>query len=134
MVLWLGAADLGTGEWLDKLDENVTLYLSTTTLGGDPVAVPSAYRKAAHLAHPYTLPAVRKQREGRVTSWLKKNDIAYADPKIMGQTWFACLVAGEGLMHVRFGDYFRDFFMESIEHISERIQPFSIQYPAPSFG
>ena len=134
LVLWLGSGDLGTGDWLQKMDGNVTLYLSTTTLGGDPAAVPEAFKKVSYLIHPYTLPADRKQRAARVTSWLRKNDIAYSDPQIMGQTWFACLVAGEGLMHVRFGDYYRDFFMESIEHISERIQPFSIQYPAPSFG
>jgi hypothetical protein len=134
VMLWLSEDGLGAGEWVGELDQSYRLYLATSTFDGDLSRIPAAYRQRAKLIHPFTMPAERKTADQRTSVWLRKTGIEYSDPRIMSQTWFACLVAGEGLMHVRFNDFYRDFFMESIEHTTERIQPFSAQYPTPSFG
>lgn len=50
----------------------------------------------------------------------------------MAQTYYACLVAGEGLMHIRWF-FYRDYFLDAIDHLSGA-EAFSSFYPRLSFG
>jgi hypothetical protein len=68
----------------------------------------------------------------RVTSWLEARGLTLAEPRIAAQTYFACLIASEGVMHV--GSIVqRDAVLDAIDHLPGAIAsaPF---YPRLTFG
>ena len=133
IVLWLGPEQIGelekSPEVLEKLP---TIYLSSTLLGADIAAVPEAIGASAFLVHPYTLPRERQNRAVRVKGWLRARKIETVDERAQAQTYFACLMAGEGLMHIK-RYFYRDYFVDSIDH-SDRMTSYATFYPRLSFG
>jgi mono/diheme cytochrome c family protein len=116
LVLWLGKDDVQRlGGLLDSALGDVKLYLSSTLIGGSLVSVPDAVRKRGHLAHPYFLPKDREQRGRSVQLWLKSRGIEALDERIQAQTYFACLLATDALMHIR-RNFFREYLLDRIDH------------------
>ncbi len=113
---------------------NRHIYLSSSILGGMTDRIPPSIKRHAILAHPYCLPEDFSLRFARVDTWLKNKGIEIRQPKLQAQTYFACMVLGEALMHVRFGYYYREFILETIEHLPSRMGIFCATHPAPSFG
>jgi len=132
IVAWLGPADLARLEHLPRGDNPVALYLSSTLLDGEIAEVPAAIQPIGMVAHPYTLPEHLENRFGRVDAWLKSRKIEPRHPRIQAQTFFACMVTGRSLMHIR-TFFYRDYFMDSIDH-AEGLARISAFYPRPSFG
>lgn len=132
-ILWLPREELdalGSEPFTAMGSER--LYLSSTLLGGDLAAVPDGLRNVALVIHPYTLGNDREQRLVRVGGWLRSRKIPVIDERIQAQTFFACLMAGEGLTHIK--RYFsRDYFVDSIDH-AERMAVYAAYYPSLSFG
>jgi len=109
------------------------IYLSSTLTGGSPSAIPEPVRQAAHIAHPFTLDDELPSRFARAKVWLESRGIEIRDPRIQAQTYFVCMLLGEALMHVKYDYFFRDYLIESIDHMTV-LSKFSIAHPSPSFG
>ncbi|HJQ85624.1 MAG TPA: hypothetical protein VKA21_16160, partial [Candidatus Binatia bacterium] len=129
-VLWLGRDDLAA---LDPAPyTNARVYLSSSLLDGDLAAVPPALRTRTAVVHPFSLPKDLAAGLGRVESWMRSQNLEQGDERIAAQTYFACSIAVEGLMHV--GAYVRrEYFLDAIDHLPDVIAsaPF---YPRLSFG
>ena len=66
--------------------------------------------------------------------WLSQKGKKVTDRRVMAQTYFACMLVGVSLMHVRFDYFYRDYFLETIDHMTTRLTGFCASHPTPSFG
>jgi hypothetical protein len=73
------------------------------------------------------------RRFDRIEGWLKHRGVAIEDERMLAQTYFACMVVGEALMHVRYDYFYRDYFLELIDHFYAIMQ-LSSAHSTPSFG
>jgi hypothetical protein len=134
VVLWLGAEDLEkVREAIERTELAARFYLSSTMLDAQTEAVPDRIRRVAYLVHPFALPEDFTRRFDRTRGWLDHRDIPVTDERAMAQTFFACMVVGEALMHVRYDYFYRDYFLEVIDHFYSIMQ-FSSSHATPSFG
>lgn len=130
VVLWLPAGELGQlGGWTRG---RTPLYLSSTQLGAPIASVPRELRAGTFVVHPFALPGERAAGLARLQAWLRSRGIALVDERIQAQTYFACLVAGDGLMHVSWLLH-RDYFLDALDHISG-LAGLSAWYPRLGFG
>lgn len=134
VVLWLGAADLeAVSGILEKTELAARIYLSSTLLDADTAAVPERLRRVGYLAHPFSLPDDFERRFDRIEGWLEHRGVAVDDERTLAQTYFACMVVGEALMHIRYDYFYRDYFLELIDHFYSIMQ-LSSAHSTPSFG
>jgi hypothetical protein len=133
VVLWLARsalAALATQDW--KAPAGSRLYLSSSLLDGDLANVPSSLQDGALVAHPFAVPDELPARLRRLEAWLTSRRLALVRPRVQAQTYFACLIANEGLMHIKW--YFqRDYLLDVIDHASG-IASLAAVYPRVSFG
>ena len=134
LALWVAAPRLRSPAWQVGLPTPVPVYLSASLLDEAASTLPEGWRRGAWVVRPFTLPGELEKRFARIEAWLIKHDIPTDQRRTLGQTWFACMVLAEGLMHVRYDNYFRDYLLESIDHATGKIVPYSTHYPRPSFG
>jgi mono/diheme cytochrome c family protein len=133
VVAWLGPEDVAVLDIaLARAPTVPVVYLSSTLLGG-PGATAPALSRPAFLAHPFSLPSEFRQRFQRAAPWLRQRGIAITDERILAQTYFACRVLAEGVMHLTGDDVYRDYLVEFVDHL-DATSRFSIAYPSPSFG
>lgn len=132
VLLWLPADELGALHQAGWPPEGTTILLSSTLLGGDLAAVPLAMRPGTVVAHPFLLPDDLERGLRRADVWLTSRHIKTAQTRVQAQTYFACLVAGEGLMHLP--SYLRrDYLLDAIDHLpSASVLPSC--HPNVSFG
>ena len=134
VVLWLEAEDLDVVR--DEAGEHgiPSVYLSATLLG-DPseLLAESVAGERVWLVQPYTLEQERRERSIRVKGWLRSRAIEVNDnERVLAQTYYACLLAGAGLAHIK--RYFsRDYFLDSLDH-KDNMAVYSATYPRLSFG
>jgi hypothetical protein len=128
-VLWLGREDLA--HVADDL-AGKRVHVSSTFLEGDLAAVPVALREGALVTHPFALPKDLPAGMARVTSWLEGRGLTVAEPRVAAQTYFACLVASEGVMHVQ-SVLQRDYLLDAIDHLPSAIASAPL-YPRLTFG
>jgi hypothetical protein len=133
LVLWLSADELAEMK-LDagNLSQNFQIYLSSSLLNGELAAIPEPLRQNAFLLHPFNLPENHAQRFRWAGIWLKSRNIPLTIPRIQGQTYYACLLLSEGLMHIR-RYFYRDYLLDMIDH-SQRMDAYVANYPWISFG
>jgi hypothetical protein len=130
LVLWLPAEELaGLEAWTQR---TVPIYLSSTMLGERLTSVPGSLRRATFVVHPFTLPSERTAGLQRLRAWLEKRGGTLRAERIQAQTYFACLAAGDALMHVRTALY-RDYFLDTIDHTTG-IAALAPYYPRLGFG
>lgn len=135
IVLWLGASDLeALVAPLTQAGEDTRICLSSTLLGGSTGSVPVALRPRAALAHPFCLPEDFELRFSRASVWLSGKGLPLVDPRLEAQTSFACMLLGEALLRVRYDYYYRDFLLETLEHMPPRVGISCATHPALSFG
>ena len=89
-------------------------------------------RNQSFVAHPYSLPTDLKQRSQRIQAWLRNRNRPLVDIKIQDQTYFASLIMGEALTHIK-RYFYRDYLIDTIDH-AEGMGVFSAYYPRLSFG
>ncbi|HHL32927.1 MAG TPA: hypothetical protein ENJ30_01020 [Desulfobulbaceae bacterium] len=84
------------------------------------------------LAHPFILPKNRQAVFNRIIPWLRSRKIPLQRQRILGQTYYACMMLGKGLMHIK-RHFYRDYLMDALDHGNAKAI-FSINYPRLSYG
>ncbi len=133
IVLWLNAADLNrfiaeTGITAAK----VPTYLSSSSLNGDLNTIPAQLDKSGRVVHPFILPADHEKRFRQISSWLKGNRIELTNPRLQGQTFYACLLLQSVKTHIK-SHFYRDYLLDMLDH-RDNMSIYSGNYPHLSFG
>jgi Cytochrome c len=126
-VLWLppdAVAELG--ESRSMFSDPVRFYFSSTQLNGDLSAVPASLRRFSHVIHPFAQNQIR-----RLDTWLARQGIARSEFTLQAQTYFACLIATEGIK--RAGEKLHgEYFLEVIDRMA--MAPMGSGFPSPEFA
>jgi len=130
LVLWLDAPDLQT--FAAEVAGIAPVYLSSSLLDGNLEAVPPPLRKGAKAVHPFLLPEEQGKRFVQTAAWLKNNQIPLVNPRLQGQTFYACLLLTGSLTHIR-QHFYRDYLLDKLEH-RDNMSIYSGNYPRLSFG
>lgn len=69
-------------------------------------------------AYPYELPLVYHPRSFRVRQWMHAQHLEITKPKLQYQTYYGMTLVEFALDQI-VDDFFRDYFIESIEHLAE---------------
>jgi hypothetical protein len=77
--------------------------------------------------HPFS----PQRRVRRLEGWLARHGLVLVDQPVQAQTYFACLIASEGLK--RIGESLhRDYFLEVIDRLA--MAPMGSGFPQPGFA
>ncbi len=132
-VLWLSEEDVAAFMGQEfKREAPGPFYLSPSLSRKAMASLSGSQKRAAFLAHPFFLPEVREDGFRRAEIWLKSRNIEITAPRIQGQTLFACMVLGEGLMHIK-QNFHRDYLLDVLDH-GEGMTAYANSYPSLSFG
>jgi cytochrome c553 len=120
LVLWLGDEDLRALESVATRAVTVRrLFLSYTLLGENPRLPASGFRDRVYLAYPFALPQAAGPHVYRARAWLRSKGVGGAsEERLRLNTYFALSVAEHSLMRLA-GNFFRDYFVESVEQETE---------------
>jgi hypothetical protein len=132
LILWLDRADLDAISASDAAAGVSALYLSATLSDLAPEATLPGLGVSQILASPFSLPDEARLRGKRLEIWLAQRGLPKDEIRVRDETFFACMIAGEGLMHVRQYLY-RDYFLELIDHTAGAAA-YAGTYPRLSFG
>lgn len=134
LVLWLDKADLQRFASMVGAEGLGTpaVYVSSSLLNADLDAVPVALRKTTHAVHPFVLPQDRPKRFLQVSAWLKANQLELTNPRLQGQTFFACLLLNSGIEHM-LSYFYREYLLDILDH-RDNMAIYSGNYPHLSFG
>lgn len=134
LTLWLSKAEVDT-LWplLEQIKGPDRIYLSTTLYGDNTDAVPLSLRDRLLFIHTNELPSRLSRLLLRSTGWLRVKHIYAPEAReVQANAYFALKVAGDALMHIR-GYFFRDYFIERIEHTVDSV-PYTSVYPRISLA
>ena len=118
---------------LSKMEHKSTIYLSTRLYGTDLESLTGKLIPRMRFTHSYELPARLNRLLARSTGWFKHKRIL--DPEqmeVQANAYFSLKVAGDALKHIR-GFFFRDYFIEKIEHNVDDA-PYTSIYPRVSLA
>jgi hypothetical protein len=133
MIFWLGPEDLASlAVGGVRLPENFRIYFTSSLLDGELNRIPALFKANGRALHQYNLPRNQASRFNRTAIWLKSRQIPLTRPVLQGQTFYACLVMKEGLMHVR-RNFYPDYLLDGLDHV-QRMARFVANYPRVSFG
>jgi len=133
VILWLPPGELA-GESLAGTEEVIAgnVFLSSSMLGGLFVPVPSSLGTGVKVVHPFVLPQDQKVVFKRVQVWLEQRNIPVNNYRILGQTYYACMILGEGFMHIK-RHFYRDYLLDALDHGNAK-SIYSVNYPRLSYG
>lgn len=133
VVLWLSPAEL-EGLNLAGTEDKIAghVYISSSLLGGIFAPVPSTLGKRLKRVHPFVLPENQEVVFRRVRVWLRNKKIPVDNYRILGQTYYACMILGEGFMHIK-RHFYRDYLMDALDHGNAK-SIYSVNYPRLSYG
>ena len=133
VILWLSAKAITLVDFaeLKKMIKG-QVYLSSTLLDKISPRFLDRLETKVKLAHPFILPKNRQAVFKRITPWLRSRKIPLERRRILGQTYYACMMLGEGLMHIK-RHFYRDYLMDALDHGNAKAI-FSINYPRLSYG
>jgi hypothetical protein len=133
LVLWLPAGDLDVLEAAPPGSLDLPeVYLSSTLVGEQRLALPGGLAGEAYLVHPFALPEVVSRRLGPERAWLRARQIESSEQRVQANTYFAVRTLGDALMHV-VGNFSREYLVEKIEHRLSDATWVSV-YPSGSLG
>jgi len=133
LVLWLGDEDVRAfNAAAAELQLPRDVYLSSSLTAVTPSSLPPGLQAHLRYVRPFDLPQALDRRLARVRAWLRARNIAGGEEQIRTNTYFACTVAGEALMHL-VDNFSRDYFMERIENMLENALAGTV-YPRTSLG
>lgn len=134
MVLWMSDDQL-LNLWplLQRPEHTPRIYLSSTLFGTRAGKLPVSLRERVYLTSTRELPNRLSRLLLRSTGWLRRKHI-YAPQarEVQANTYLALKVAGDALVHIR-GYFFRDYFIERIEHSIDNV-PYTSVYPRISLA
>ncbi len=134
LVIWMSEAQL-TNLWplFKKNLGSSLIFLSSTLFGPDAKAVPAALRDRVFLTRTKAVPSNIRKMLLRSTGWLKAKKVYAPDAlEVQANAYLALKVAGDALVHIR-GYFFRDYFIERIEHTIDNV-PYTSVYPRISLA
>lgn len=134
LALWLSKAEVDT-LWpvLEQGGGTDRIYLSTSLYGDDTDGVPPSLRDRLLFIHTNELPSRLSRLLLRSTGWLRMKGIYAPEARqVQANAYFALKVAGDALTHIR-GYFFRDYFIERIEHTVDSV-PYTSVYPRISLA
>ncbi|MCU7803257.1 MAG: hypothetical protein KZQ96_08685 [Candidatus Thiodiazotropha sp. (ex Lucinoma borealis)] len=135
-VLWLGPGK--TDELLTRLSKITPtsipdVVLSTRFYGTTTDSIPSRFHDSVKFIHTSEMPQRLKRLLMRSTGWFKSKRIYNSDAlEIQANAFFALKVAGDALKSIR-GYFYRDYFIEKVEHMIDDI-PYTSIYPRVSLA
>jgi hypothetical protein len=133
VVVWLPPDEL-EGVNLEGTEQVIAdyIYLSSSLLGGIFSHVPPTLGKRVKLVHPFVLPQHQKVVFSRAGHWFKNKNIPTNNHRIVGQTYYACMILAEGFMHIK-RHFYRDYLLDALDHRNAK-SIYSVNYPRLSFG
>ncbi|RUM38662.1 MAG: hypothetical protein DSY58_01850 [Desulfobulbus sp.] len=133
VVLWLTSRDLANaGPAVEREKFTGPLYLSSSLLGGFFVDFPEVSGRMAKVAHPFNPPEKQELIYKRLKVWLDSRGLKSEHRRIIGQSYYACMILGKGLAHIK-NHFYRDYFLDALDHGNAK-SIFSINYPRLSYG
>ena len=133
VILWLPPEEL-EGVDLEGMEQVLTgyIYLSSSMTKGIFASVQQKIGKRVKLVHPFVLSENQESVFKRVGGWLKGKKIPIQNHRILGQTYYACMMLKEGLMHIK-RHFYRDYLMDALDHGNAK-SIFAVNYPRLSYG
>ncbi|HEV7890205.1 MAG TPA: c-type cytochrome [Pyrinomonadaceae bacterium] len=135
LILWLGVEDLKTLELADAAAANSVrqLFVSYGLVGDSPQFPADGLRDKIYLTYPFALPSAEGPHVYRVRAWLRSKGVAPTrEERLQLNTYFALAVAEHSLTRLA-GNFFRDYFVESVEQETESTTNPGV-FPHPSLG
>ncbi len=119
LIVWPGPAAADALSALGTVSTSITHVLLPsaaleTTLG--MASAPGG--EGVAFAYPYELPTGYHPRAFRVRGWMRTRGLEISHPRLQFQTYYALTMLEHGLRHI-IGDFYRDYFVEIIEHEAE---------------
>lgn len=134
LALWLGNTELeGFWKQLKVRSAPKRIYLSTSLYNGDYADIPDAFRDYVYFVHPQEMPKRMRRLLARSTGWfLVKRIYSSKEQRIQANAYFTMKMAGGAMKHIR-GYFYRDYFIERIEHLVDNATYTSV-YPRVSLA
>jgi hypothetical protein len=135
LVVWSGRE--GVRALLQRLSqkpgEAPIIYLSSRFYGTQTDALPEAWRERIRFVHCQEMPDKLGHHLLRSTGWFKSKRIYNPQAKaIQANAYFALKATGDALKQIR-GYFYRDYFIEKIEHMVDDL-PYTSVYPRVSMA
>ena len=134
LVVWGGQSELMAA--LDNAESKVQpqrIYLSTTLFTEMKAGVPESLKDRVYFIHTQELPKKLDRLLARSTGWFKMKRIYAPEAKaVQANAYFALKAAGGALKLTR-GYFYRDYFAEKIENMTDNANYTSI-YPRVSLA
>jgi hypothetical protein len=128
LVLWLDDDDLSGLDALADLGRGLNrIYLGSGLFGNSLKTVPKNLREKIYLIYPYNLPEDSAGRLKRADHWLRRQNVAIVDDQLQANVLFTAVLVSQALKHIG-SNFYRDYFLEKIEHIMDRMAPLA-SYP-----
>lgn len=120
LVLWLGVEDLKTLELDDDAANTVRqLFVSYGLVGESPQLPADGLRDKLYLTYPFALPSAEGPHVYRVRAWLRSKGVGPTrEERLQLNTYFTLAVTEHSLVRLA-GNFFRDYFVESVEQETE---------------
>ena len=119
LVLWPGgkvdAALTTLGKWRPRIK---VIGLPSDALATERPEKLAALARNLLFAYPYELPSAYHPRSFRVRQWMHAQHLDITYPRLQFQTYYAMTMVEFALDQV-LDDFFRDYFIEAIEHVAE---------------
>lgn len=130
VVLWLDTPSLAA---LPPLPTAAPVFVSSTFADGTvPHSAPLAAQGPITWIQPFALGDEWQRRSKNFASFMRKHRLQGHQTRVEEQTWFACRLFGDALLHVsRWLD--REYLFETLDHVSGPAAQ-SATYPHLSFG
>lgn len=133
LILWLPTQAITRMPFVElKKMIKGRVYLSSSLLDDISPLFVAHSGAQIKLAHPFILPKNRQAVFNRIIPWLRSRKIPLQRQRILGQTYYACMMLGKGLMHIK-RHFYRDYLMDALDHGNAKAI-FSINYPRLSYG
>ncbi|MCU7829500.1 MAG: cytochrome c [Candidatus Thiodiazotropha sp. (ex Myrtea sp. 'scaly one' KF741663)] len=118
---------------LSERENKTTIFLSTRLYGVSLDNIPKDLRQKTRFVHTHEMPSKINRLLARSTGWFKHKRILNPEEKeVQANAYFSLKVAGDALKHIR-GYFFRDYFIEKIEHTIDDV-PYTSIYPRLSLA
>lgn len=129
IIAWLGPEDLDAlGALAERLNaEQARFYLSARLLRNNLTAIPHTLAAKSYLISPFNPDSMQANGPPRLQFWAKARGLEVTHPQVMGNAYFAAMIAGNAIKRLR-ANLNRDYFIELIEHMVDKAV-FASVYP-----
>lgn len=132
-VLWLNRKDLKALNGLGNDNENIErIFISGTLITNLADVISDSLINIAEVVYPFEQPSEMPMLLYRSNAWFKSQNLLGEHQKLQANTFFVLRAIGRTIMHLR-DKFSREYFIELVEHISEKLLVSSV-YPRLTLG